>query len=299
MEDYRIKNQPIEVRYKVVQSENFDRQTPAVIMDGLKAASAFWSDFWKPENQILLILGTEKDLPFWKQELDQLFDSRWHKSRSELYDNLLSSFQRFGSRTNSAGASWFANTPNMIFPYGSALSAKDISENNWQTTPHEYTHLVQGTMSYSFNLYGMGTQWMSEGQAELVGLFLTKQSASDFAEYRSLRLRNNFQNPSVSRVITAQQIYDAINDGSPQLVYDAHYSFGMAAMEALVAIHGHGAILKYFEKIKSGVWWPNAFKDVFGQSHSDFLKELTPYLENLRTHLTSNASPSSAPSPRG
>lgn len=284
MDEYRSKGQSIDVTYKIIQSENFDRQTLAVIMDGLKAAATFWSNFWKPANQIWLILGTEKDLPFWKRELDPLYDSRWHKSRNDLYDNLVSSFERFGTRTNSAGASWFANTPNMIFPYGSALSAKDISENNWQTTPHEYTHLVQGTMSYSFNLYGMGTQWMSEGQAELVGLFLTKQTAPEYLEYRNLRLKNNFQGSSVSRVITAQQIYEAIGDGSQGMIYDAHYSFGMAAMEALVALHGHDAILKYFEKIKSGVWWPNAFKETFGVSHVDFLKDVTPYLEKLRAN---------------
>ncbi len=291
MNEYRKKNENYKATYDIRISSNYKTEIRDVIIEGLDAGSSFWSDFWKPSQPILVILGTEKDTEFWRTELAALYDPRWQQSKDEMFNSMQDSFKRFGAYNNSAGASWFGNKPNMNFPYGSALQASDISTNNWQTSPHEYTHIVQGVLGYAFNLNGMGTSWMSEGQAEHAGLFLTKSDPEQYLDYRNLRFKNQWRSPDQADLQTPNQIHNAIKDKAQKPIYNAYYSYGAAAMEALVAIHGHGAVIEYLKRIQSGVWWPNAFQQVFGMSHEQYIKEVSTYLAKLRSHLTGEAIP--------
>lgn len=285
MDEARKRNSKFKAEYNIVISPNFKSDVRDVIIEGLDASSSFWSDFWKPTEPMLLLLGTERDDEFWKTELARTYDSRWHTSRDEPYQNLRNSFAQFGANNNSAGASWFTDKPNMTFPYGTALTAESIRQSNWQTAPHEYTHIVQGVLGYSFKLNGMGPRWMGEGQAEHVGLFLTKERPEDYRAYRDIRFANQWRSPEQNNLRSSKAIFNAIRDGSSNEIYNAYYSFGAAAMEALVAIHGHEGILKYFNAIRSGKNWPDAFKETFGISQDNFLQDVSPYLAKLRGQI--------------
>lgn len=285
MEKIRKESRPYIPKFNYVKSVNFSNEKLEVIQEGLNEGARFWSSFWKYEGEISVILGTEQDQEFWERELKPFYDSRYHKTRDELYRNILNDFSRNGGNNNSAGASWFSNKPNINFPYGTKVTAEEIRLNLWQTSPHEFTHIVQGTMGYAFNLYGSGEIWMGEGQAEHTGLFLSKSSPLEYLEYRNLRFRNQWRDFEQRNLVTPEQIYSALNSKSNTLIYSAVYSYGAAAWEALVAIHGQEAVLNYFKKIQSGIWWPNAFKEVFGMSEDDFLREISIYLSNLRKFL--------------
>jgi len=289
MDEARDRNEKFKAQYKIVMGPTFKSEVRDVIIEGLDAGSSFWSDFWRPTEPMLVLLGTEKDLTFWRNELANTYDPRWHQSRDEPYQNVLNSFNRLGASSNFASASWFTNKPNMTFSYGTDLTAPRVRQNNWQTSPHEYTHIVQGVLGYAFDRSGMGPRWMGEGQAEHVGIFLTKDSPEDYLNYRNLRFANQWRSPEQSSLRSAKRIYEAIRVGSQNEIYNAHYSFSAAAMEALVAIHGHEGILNYFNRIRAGALWSEAFKESFGTSHEDFLREVSPYLAKLRSEVIGEA----------
>ncbi len=291
MNNVRLANQVYKAQYNIRISENYKPEVKDVILEGLDAGSTFWSNFWKPSQPITILLGTEKDTEFWQRELVAFYDSRWNQSKDDNFNYLQETFRRTGAYNNSAGASWFTNKPNINFPYGSALQASDIRQNNWQTSPHEYTHIVQGVLGYAFNLNGMGTSWMSEGQAEHVGLFLTKSDPEQYLSYRNLRFTQQWKSAEQIGLRTPNQIHAAIRDRAKTPVYNAYYSYGAAAMEALVAIHGHAAIIEYFKRIQSGIWWPDAFQQIFGMSHEQYIKEISAYLAKLRSQLTGEPVP--------
>lgn len=275
MEEFRKKNSEYQASYNIVMGSNFKPDVKDVIVEGLDAGSTFWSNYWKPDSPMKVMLGTEKDMDFW----------RAHLSSSEL-DFLIDTYARFGANTNSAGANWFGKTPKMSFNYGTNLTAATVRQNNWQTGPHEYTHIVQGTMGPDFGLFGMGCVWMIEGQAEQTGIFLTVKSPTEYLNYRNVRLRSSWGvNSDQADIKTAEQIYNSLTDTLPRQPGNAIYSYGAAAWEALVAIHGHQKVLDYFNTIKSGTWWVYAFETHFGMKHDDFLKQVSPYLAQLRKEL--------------
>ncbi len=286
MNKVRQSNQPYKAQYDIRISQNFKPEVRDVILEGLDAGSSFWSNFWKPNQPITVHLGTEKDIAFWQRELADFYDPRWNKNRDDNFNYLQETFRRTGAYNNSAGASWFTNRPNINFPYGSALQASDIRQNNWQTSPHEYTHIVQGVLGYAFNLNGIGPSWMSEGQAEHVGLFLTKSDPEQYLAYRNFRFQLQWNSAEQVGLKTPNQIHAAIQDRAKTPVYNAYYSYGTAAMEALVALHGHDAIIDYFKRIQTGTWWPDAFQQTFGTSHEQYLKEVSSYLAKLRSQIT-------------
>lgn len=286
MDEVRDRNERFKAQYDIRMGPSFKNDVRDVIVEGLNAGSSFWSDFWKPSEPMLVLLGTEKDLSFWRSELANTYDQRWHRSRDEPYESVLETFNRFGASSNSAGASWFTNKPMMSFTYGTDLTAPRVRQNNWQTSPHEYTHIVQGVLGYAFDRSGMGPRWMAEGQAEHVGIFLTEEEPEDYLKYRNIRFTNQWRSPEQTNLRSPKSIYNAIRDRSQSEIYNAHYSFGAAAMEALVAIHGHEGILAYFNRIRAGAPWSEAFKESFGTSQEDFLRDVSPYLAKLRSNIT-------------
>lgn len=275
MEEFRKQNSSYRATYNIVMGANFKADVKEVIVEGLDAGSTFWSNFWKPDTPMKVMLGTEKDMDFW----------RAHLSTSEL-EFLTDTYARFGANTNSAGANWFGKAPKMSFNYGTNLTAATVRQNNWQTGPHEYTHIVQGTMGPDFGLFGMGCIWMIEGQAEQTGIFLTVKSPTEYLNYRNVRLKTSWgANSDQVNIKSADQIYNSLTDTLQRQPGNAIYSYGAAAWEALVALYGHQKVLDYFTTIKSGTWWVYAFETHFGMKHDDFLRQISPYLAELRKEL--------------
>jgi len=285
MQKYREAGSDYKPNYLIVSSSNFGSQKTQIIVDGLDSAAKFWSNFWRPDTKVTVILGTEKDLDFWKVELAKFYDPRFQQSPNDNYNYLVEDFSRSGAKNNSAGASWFTNKPNMNFPLGTEVTAEAISQNSLQTGPHEYTHLVQGTLGYAFNLPGIGPFWMNEGQAEHAGLFLSRNTPQDYLTYRNFRFINQWKNPQQENLRTSEDIYNAIKSGSANSVYSAYYSYGAAAWEALVAIYGQDSVVEYFKQIKNGANWDLAFKSVFGMAEDEYLHRVSVYLSKLRNQL--------------
>ena len=275
MDEFRRKNASKSTLIDFVLAPNARLDVKDVIAEGLNAGATFWNDFWTPEAPLKVFIGTEKDLDFWKAN-----------QKADEYARTVESFSRFGSLNNAAGAGWDSPSyPNMDFYYGSALTAADVRKDSWQTGPHEYTHIVQQTMGHVFGMSGIGSPWIMEGQAEHVGLFLTHQKPEDYVSYRNARLTNQWTWGSTRTLTSPQEIVDAMTYGSPKNDQMSYYSYGMAAWEALVAIHGHQKVLDYFKDVKSGVLWRTAFVTHFGITSEEYLTQVAPYLAKLRMLL--------------
>lgn len=274
MEETRKRNSSRTALVKILMAPNSRPDVKDVIAAGVNAGASFWSDFWSPEKPIRVLIGTEKDLDFWKANTEK-----------SLFEAIQTSFKEFGAQANGAAAGWNLGEPSMNFTYGSAQTGATISANNWQTAPHEYTHIAQGVVGNPFVFNSRNYLWMSEGQAEYTGLFLSTNSPESYLAYRNKRLIHQWSNSDQRSATSPENILTMLRPDSANQVANGNYSYGTAAWEAITALYGHQAVVSYFNKVRAGATNSTAFNDVFGMTADDLLTQLAPYLAKLRLSL--------------
>lgn len=257
--------------FAIIKSDNFNNDSAILIKELLYFASSYF--YIKPSQDIIpVFLGTEKDLAFWQRETFNLSPSEG----TEHYNRIVSFYNSGGSNTNAASAGRTnANKLYMSFYFGTNVGLSDIKSNLAQTPIHEYVHIVQ------WSLGGIGDVWAMEGQAEFMGLALSKTKIEDYYSYRNFRISNQLNYGDQRFINTKEKIVNSLYDSSN----NSFYSFGTLAWEALTAIHGQTKINQYLDLIRDGMSPQTAFIQSFGYTQKDFLISISGYLLSCRMLL--------------
>ncbi len=262
------KNKTIDknINFDIIASSNFPEKNKQFIYNSLQKSSIFFNNFVSIDDTVTVIMGTEKDLDFWNNQLNILFNGYY----KEIWLSITDSFSRFGSMSNSANAGLASNNkPYILFRYGSSISESDIKNTLLQTTGHEYAHVVQ---RYFGNI---GDIWLSEGTAEFFGLAIETKGASQYYLHRNKKLKNDFFYGSSQQINNKNQLMNKLYGSN----YDnSHISFGLIATEAIIAVYGENSLMQFLNKVKNGQQYDAAFLEIFGYNQKDFISEISSYI---------------------
>jgi hypothetical protein len=160
---------------------------------------------------------------------------------------------------------------------------------------HEMTHAIQFAQFEGVKMHAGDNVitdtahraypcWLSEGQANALGLSIFIPNFNSYSEVRDRTVTNLInpgqQNPfpdysaaSFTNFLTNQEPFTGPNSpGCYQPgtgMYQAGYSVGFAATEALIAIGGPQATMALIAKGAEGATWSEAFKAVYGISWAE------------------------------
>ncbi len=252
-------------------SQNISYEKKQNILEQVLIGCQFWSGVGLSTNTTVLI-ATEKDMQFWKTELNKISQH----DGAIRYSMIENSYKSFGSLNNSASAGITSDKKSyMTFEYGSGITLSDIKTNQYQTGIHEYTHTVQWALG------GIGDIWAMEGQAEFTGLALSKSTPQEYYDYRNFRIKNQLNSANQQNINNTDKIVQSLYDQSN----NSFYSFGTLSWEALVSIYGNEKIFNYMKLIKNGENANIAFAQTFNYTQQDFIKNISSYLLKCRLQL--------------
>jgi len=245
---------------------------PSELADGMVAnyskIGSFWSDAARPQSPVVVRMGTELDLDWWRSQVGQ-----W----PQMYRAIEETYARSGAFSNSANSYNEGSQFHHQFVFGTQIPPEAQRHAKFVTVPHEYTHSIQAALAGSL---GSLPCWFIEGHANVYGVTV---GAPDKASYEAERIRTLRRELPMSGAWPASSpdvIARALTSGESREGYQcprSGYSIGMLAVEALVAVYGHASVSQFMAASRTQPW-KAAFQQTYGLDPSRFYSEVAAFV---------------------
>jgi hypothetical protein len=256
------------VALDVRKTDNFPADLAERMLAGYNRVGSFWADVAKPERPVIVRMGTEKDLDWWRQQIGHL---------GPMYDAIVRGYETSGAYSNSANS--YNDGPQFShqFTFGTLIPAEAQRHAITVTVPHEFTHSIQAATGGSLNALPC---WFAEGHANVYGVAIGAESSAARVEERVRTLRRELPMSGSWPTTDPAVMAGALKSAESKNGYScprSSYSLGMMAVEALIAVHGHGRVNDFMVTSRGQTWVP-AFTAAFGLSPDAFYQAVAPYL---------------------
>lgn len=267
----------------VRRTGNFPLELADALVANYSKIGSFWADVAIPERPVIARMGTELDLDWWRSEV-----GRW----PQMVQAIEETYARSGAYANSANS--LNDGPQFYhhFVFGTQIPPEAQRHATSVTVPHEYTHSIQ---SASAGQLASLPCWFMEGHANVYGVAVGASDEAGFDAERRRTLRRELPMSGSWPASSPEAIARALALGESREGYQcprSGYSLGMLAVEALVAVHGHGSVNRFMATARSKPWQA-AFRETFGLDPAQFYSDVAPYvIASGRAAITGAASPS-------
>jgi len=151
------------VALDVRRTDNFPAELAERMLAGYDRIGSFWSDVASPQQPIIVRMGTEKDLDWWRSELGRF---------GPMYDAIASMYASAGAYANSANSYTQGAQFHHQFAFGTLIPVEAQRHATNVTVPHEFTHSIQAAAGGGLNALPC---WFIEGQANVYGVAVGQQ----------------------------------------------------------------------------------------------------------------------------
>lgn len=233
----------------------------------------FWSHYTNQLKNLKLIIATGDSVKWMSDQIDLIVG---HTDDLFLQGNLnsvkQSPCQNFGAGSLFLITDIFVNTYR-LFP--SQCSTQEPTRPEYIGAPfHEFTHNMQTTFAGDARLLPC---WMKEGQATFYENNLG--NAGNFSEF--LKVQSYWTTRTNKNVIVSTLKKLDINYGDGNCSRDGGYEYGYTAMQVLANQYGQDKGIDLLKEIKVTHDWKIAFKNIYGKSFDDWLRNSENELKSL------------------
>jgi hypothetical protein len=257
---------------------------PSELADGIIAnyskIGSFWSDVARPRSPVIVRLGTELDLDWWRSQIGQ-----W----PQMYKAIEETYARSGAFANSANSYTEGSQFHHQFVFGTQIPAEAQRHAKSVTVPHEYTHSIQAAVAGNL---GMLPCWFMEGHANVYGVTVGAPDKESYEAERIRTLRRELPMSGAWPASSPDVIARALASGESRQGYQcprSGYSIGMLAVEALVAVYGHATVSRFMDATRTQQW-KAAFQETYGMEPSRFYSEVAAFVIASGQSATSSRS---------
>lgn len=261
------------VALDVRRTDNFPAGLAERMLAGYDRVGSFWSDVATPQRPIVVRMGTEKDLDWWRSELGRF---------GPLYDSIARGYESAGAYSNSANSYTEGTQFHHSFTFGTLIPLEGQRHAIHVTVPHEFTHSIQAAAGKGLNSLPC---WFIEGHANVYGVAVGAPTEADRAAERQRTLRRELPMSGAWPATVPDQIAQALKRAESREGYmcpRSSYSLGMLAVEALVILYGHAEVNRFMTQTKA-LAWTSAFTTTFGTTPDDFYSAVAPYITATST----------------
>lgn len=245
---------------------------PGELADGMVANYAkigsFWSDVARPQSPVIVRMGTELDLDWWRSQIGQ-----W----PQMYSAIEETYARSGAFSNSANSYNEGSQFHHQFVFGTQIHPEAQRHAKFVTVPHEYTHSIQAALAGNL---GSLPCWFIEGHANVYGVTVGAPDKASYEAERTRTLRRELPMSGAWPASSPDVIARALTSGESREGYQcprSGYSIGMLAVEALVAVYGHASVSRFMEASRTQPW-KAAFQETYGLEPSRFYSEVASFV---------------------
>ena len=245
---------------------------PPALADGIVAnyskVGSFWADVARPQSPVIVRMGTELDLDWWRSEIGQ-----W----PEMYRAIEETYARAGASSNSANSLNVGPQFHHQFVFGTQIPPDAQRHAQFVTVPHEYTHSIQADLAGALATLPC---WFMEGHANAYGVAVGAPDRASYEAERARTLRRELPMSGAWPASSPEVIARALASGESRQGYQcprSGYSIGMLAVEALVAVYGHAKVNRFMAASRTQPWQA-AFIASFGTDPSQFYVGVAPYV---------------------
>lgn len=259
-----VEDVPLDVRI----TPNFPAALGTDLVSNYNRVGSFWANVAKPDRPVIIRMGTELDLDWWKAQIGQ-----W----PEMYEAIARGYSQAGAYSNSAGSYFDGTQFHHQYTFGTRIPAEAQRHAKAVTVPHEYTHSVQAASA------GQLVQlpcWFVEGHANAYGIAIGAPDARGYETERRITLVRELPMSGAWPAPGPESLAQALRDSEGRQGFQcprSTYSLGMMAVEALIAVYGHAAVNDFMRASRSQTW-QTAFRSTFGLDTNAFYDAVAPYM---------------------
>jgi hypothetical protein len=260
---------PLDVR----RTDNFPADLAQRMLAGYDRIGSFWSDVTSPQQPIIVRMGTEKDLNWWRNEVGRF---------GPMYDAIASMYASAGAYANSANSYSEGSQFHHQFTFGTLMPLEGQRHAIHVTVPHEFTHSIQAAAGGGLNSLPC---WFVEGHANFYGVAVGAPDEAERSAERQRTLRRELPISGAWPATLPDQVAQAIRQAESRDGYmcpRSSYSLGMLAVEALVTVYGHVEVNRFMTQSKA-MAWTSAFTSTFGTTPEEFYSAVAPYIVTTST----------------
>lgn len=247
---------------------NFPRTLADAIVANYSKVGSFWADVARSQNPVIVRMGTELDLDWWRSQIGQ-----W----PEMYRAIEETYARSGATSNSANSLNVGPQFHHQFVFGTQIAPDAQRHAQFVTVPHEYTHSIQSALAGGLAPLPC---WFMEGHANAYGVAVGAPDRPGYEAERARTLRRELPMSGAWPTTSPEAIARALAWAESREGYQcprSGYSIGMLAVEALVAVYGHAAVNRFMAASRTQPW-QTAFLSSFGLEPSQFYSGVAPYV---------------------
>jgi hypothetical protein len=255
---------PLDIRV----THNFPRDLSDGLTSNYSKIGSFWSDVAIPQRPVIVRMGTELDLDWWRSETAQ-----W----PQMYRAIEETYARSGAQSNSANSINDGSQFHHQFVFGTQIPAEAQRHAKSVTVPHEYTHSIQSALAGSLASLPC---WFMEGHANVYGVTVGAPDKVSFEAERVRTLSRELPMSGAWPAPSPDAIARALASGEAREGFQcprSAYSLGMLAVEGLVAVFGHASVSRFMAASRAQPW-KAAFQESFGMDPSQFYAGVAPYV---------------------
>ena len=278
----------LDIRY----SPTVNKTYASKLLSGVSDAARFWQNIFLPSKPMPVIVFTEKDHDWFKDQLSKIGVT------GEMLDRKVAQFdseaKRTATRMNWAGMNGFEDKKWFEFSVGTDLgtsklgaAAKDFELGNLKVGPHEYTHAAQFAAIDGPNM-DYSPCWFTEGGAEFYGMLLGAKNLEILKQMRQNQVWEkyylDFPGMAFEPKIGWEKFLDnnGTIDQNPGLKNscgpNGAYPVGATATQYLFELKGQEGIEKFMSQIKETKDWKKSIAQVYGISWDQMKVNISNYI---------------------
>lgn len=259
----------------------------------VEAAMKFWSKELPDMAQVDVLLATEKDTEFMKQE-------------GREYVTNLENFNRIAQIDKQYGDTWIMGEVRSSFSikkFNSKLILATFSQattermqNGWIQVPaHETFHIVfdyymnQKSARSHEEYINRAPQHFIEGAANYFSYSFAMENIGWYSDGLDVSLSLYWRGLGSWKSVKDEQdvveLLEATENSSPQQAFEASYAVGAIFAEWLVAEYGFKSLAKVLQNLALGVSFDENLRSAIGLGKDEAYREAAPYLLSIFKRL--------------
>lgn len=279
-------------------TDNYPKELVAVIRDQISEFNKVLSPFLVDTLNMNLVLVTEKDKDFVKNDLPKIIEPIYYGKSLEILDEYTdqqSFYRRSGTGGGTAG---FDNSTGRGFYIGNTASFAEMKTFWPEIAPHEMAHAVQFFLARGFaNSCGEGEEcgkWhghLIEGSANAVGMSLGFPYLGWYSDEMDKLLKFDIQNykswKPMSTTADAVAFFKAIESRESEQSNMFSYSAGQILWEYYIATYGFQKWIDLYSNLPKTANFNDNLKRTIGIDKQSFYENAAPYFLSVWKRLDS------------